>query len=424
MHPTEAAAVIQRFPLVRGIELFDLVDDLEKKSRILVELGPKFLESYLEESQNIEKVALCLKEMANDDQADLLGSLPDDIRDSLLTTMSIKDREDLHDLLQHQEYTAGALMTTEVFKLSEELTVNQAIAELQNATEAETVFYIFVVNEFNHLRGVLSIRQLFQVPQGALLKEIMSRDVVRVRVDQEQEEVARLVAQYDLVAVPVIDEQNKLVGIITVDDVIDVIKEEAQETALKLGAAEAEFLEEKDFLASLRHRLPWFGVLFVGGIILSEIIVRCGPAFPQFVLLAGFIPLFLRISGIVSRQTSTIVLQSLAASPSDRSLLKRAVIHQSGLTILLAIMGSLVLVGYGRWRWPDETSWIIVSGVSLVVSMLGAVLLGLTLPWLIKRMKMDPMQTAGSFIPVFIDIIVLIVYFTLARWFLPVLDHV
>ena len=182
-------------------------------------------------------MAKILEMVASDDRADLLKELDDVDAQALLSLMTQDNSSEVSALLQYQETTAGALMSTEIFKLTEEMTVQNAIKTLREAHKAETIYYIYVVDELNNLKGVISLPQLFRAKDDSLLKELMFNDVVRVTVDESQQEVARLVSEYDFVALPVVDTNNKLMGVITVDDVIDVIQETAQEHAMKMGQA-------------------------------------------------------------------------------------------------------------------------------------------------------------------------------------------
>ena len=225
----------------------------------LSELGPE-IGAHLLEGRSAEEIARYVQELESDDAAAIVEALPEDLSRSVLDLMRGKQDTEVEELLEYPEYTAGRIMNPNVFALSEDLTVGEAITELQGARDVEMVFYLYTVDERNHLVGVTSLRRLLLVAPETPLKRIAGGEVLSVRVDTDQEEVARQVASYNLLAIPVVDLENKLAGVITVDDVIDVIKDEATEDIYRLAGVSSDDSVFSPPLSSLRKRLPWLYV--------------------------------------------------------------------------------------------------------------------------------------------------------------------
>ncbi len=251
--------------------------------------------------------------MADDDSAVFIRSLPDDLAEEILGDMHDEQSEEVERLLGYDEDTAGGIMSTDVFFLDQDLTVKEAIAALQDSEDYEMVFYVYVTDEHNHLVGVLSLRQLLTVPPGTLLCDIMSTNVMRVRTDMDQEEVADLVAKYNILAIPVVDDHGKLMGLITVDDVIDVMRDEATEDILRMaGTSEEELLLGYKSFQIARLRLPWLLTTLIGGVVTGTLMWYFKSTLEQVIMLISFIPVITGMGGMSAgrhRLFSSAVLQ-------------------------------------------------------------------------------------------------------------------
>ena len=275
VNKTHAAdlAVVFRFLTVKEQEaLFDLVDSVEHKAMLFSELEEELLVKLIEDMP-VQGVTEILEEMPSDDVADLVGKLSDERAQALLDLMTKEDSEEVEDLLRYDEQTAGGIMLPDFIALKEETTAREAIKALQkDYVDIEMPFYLYVVDDHSHLVGVISLRQLVVVPPDTQLKSIMATDVVSVQTNMDQEEVARVVARYNILAVPVVDPNNVLVGIVTVDDVIDIIRQEATEDFLKMAGAGGDLVESQSVLRSTRIRLPWLLASWFGGVVAFFII--------------------------------------------------------------------------------------------------------------------------------------------------------
>ncbi len=272
-HPADLAQIFSELPEKERHGVFHVL--LERNSRLameaLSELGPEVGADLLS-GRSAEEIAKLIQEIPSDDAAALIDHLPEELSAAVLNLMRRKESGEVENLLEYAEKTAGRIMNPHVFALSEDMTVGEAITALQSSRDVEMVFYLYVVDARRHLVGVVSLRRLLLVSPETPLKRIMTADPTSARVDMDQEEVARLVASYNLLAIPVVEESNKLVGIITVDDIIDVIKDEATEDLYRLAGVSGDERVFTPAAESLRKRAPWLGVNLVTAFLASAVV--------------------------------------------------------------------------------------------------------------------------------------------------------
>ena len=273
-HPADLAQLFAELPDKDRGSAFSLL--VERNSRLameaLSELGPEAGAALLAD-RSAEEIVKLTQELPSDDAAAIIDNLPEELSAAVLELMQKKPASaDVGDLLEYPEKTAGRIMNPKVFALSEDMTAGEAITALQASRDVEMVFYLYVIDARRHLVGVVSLRRLLLVPPDTPLKRIMTTDLISVRVDTDQEEVARQVASYNLLAIPVVDEENKLVGVITVDDVIDVIKDEATEDVYRLAGVAGDDRVFTTPIESLRKRLPWLIVNLVTAFIAASVV--------------------------------------------------------------------------------------------------------------------------------------------------------
>lgn len=363
-------------------------------------------------------------EMAPDDRADMYAELPGELRRQLLAQVDPEESRDIRQLLAYPEDTAGALLTTEFVALPATTTVGEAIEKVrESAEEVETIYWLYVVDTHGPLVGVVSMRDLVTSRKEASLGEVMNPNVVSVDVEADQEEVARLIAKYDLMALPVVDPSHRILGIVTVDDVIDVVEEEATEDVHKLGAVEP--LESPYLASSIRElvwaRAPWLVVLFVGVLLTENVLEHYSMSgLESAFMLMWFIPVIMSSGGNSGSQSATLVIRAMAVGRIEGR--DNATILMRELFVGLLLGGTLAVVGVARIAVTDSTRSLAMAatiGCSLVAVVTVGALLGSGVPLLLRRLGIDPAVSSTPFIASVLDVAGLVIYFEIARLFLP-----
>ena len=419
-HPADIASLFEYLNEREQGVIFDLIDDSEKAAEVLSEID-KASSAQLLEGMDKHRITEILQVMSPDDRADFISELPEELAEEILGLMAKKQSEQVEDLLSYEEDTAGRIMTHDFFALAEETLAKEAIEAIQKASEAEMVFYVYVVDDRGHLVGVVSLRQLITVPPTKKLKGIMVTDVISVRTDMDQEEVAAVVERYNILAVPVVDEENKLVGIITVDDIIDVIREEATEDIMKMaGTHEDEFVYRDNVFKVSRFRLPWILTNLFGGLITGYLLWLFKVTIRDVLALITFIPVITAMGGNVGVQSSSIMVRGFATGRVDFNSLKRFLFREVRVGV---IMGATcgVAVGLVGYLWHGNATIGVVVGVAMVVAMTIAATMGTLTPAFFKKIKVDPAIASGPFVTTANDITGILVYFGVATLFLKYL---
>lgn len=414
-HPADIAEALQELNDVDRARVFSRLDG-ETAALVLRNLKTDVVKSLLE-VLGPERIAAILDEMPLDDVADFLGEVSAQVKDELLDLMEADEAKDVKELLSYPEDTAGGIMTTEYVAILDNLSAGRAIEVLREiAPEAETVYYVYVINTRNKLVGVISLRELIVADPHEPISSIMQTNVIKVHALTDQEEVAKMVTKYGLLAIPVVDDDDALLGIVTVDDVIDVIHEEATEDIfLMAGASE---IDESLALparlkASVATRLPWLLVTLFGGIVAGSVLKGIEDELSQMVALAFFIPLLTGMGGNVGTQSSTLTVRGLATGEIEGNEVWKTLMKEilSGLiigTVCGSIVGSLAIVMFNNWVLG------LVVGVALVANTITAATMGTLVPLLFKRVGIDPAVASAPFISTSIDITGLLIYSTLA----------
>jgi magnesium transporter len=380
------------------------------------ELGPERGAGLLA-GRSAEEIAKLVQEIASDDAAALVDHLPEELSSEVLELMRRRESGQVESLLDYAERTAGRIMNPNVFALGEDLTVGEAIAALQSAINVEMVFYLYVVDGRRHLVGVTSLRRLLLVSTETPLKRIMTPDVFSVRVDTDQEEAARLVASYNLLAIPVVDEENKLAGVITVDDVIDVLKDEATEDLLRLAGVSGDERVETPAFEALRKRLPWLGINLVTAFLAASVVAAFEGTIQQATALAVFMPIVAGMGGNAATQTLTVIVRGLALGELSwangrKALLKEASIGL-GNGLVLGLVAALV-----AWVTKGNPVLGLILGMAMVCNMLVASTAGTLVPLGLKAIKVDPALASSVFITTFTDVVGFASFLGLATIFL------
>jgi magnesium transporter len=411
-HSADIAHVLDRLTPADRRSVFDLVRTPETRAEVFALLDYEARADLLGDLDP-EVGGGILRLMDPDDAAGVLRQLPSDKAEELLAGMG-NDAARVEALLGYEEGTAGAIMLPAPFALAESLTAKEAIERLQQAEQTEGTFYIYVVDDRNHLVGVLSLRQLIRQPPYTLLRESMVTDPIRVTTETDKEEVARVVARYDLLAMPVVDSAGRLVGVVTVDDVIDVMREAATEDMLKMAGTSVEEVTSPTVLRAAWLRFPWLAASFVGGAGGILLLHRFEGMLSQTVQLAFFLPIILGMGGNVGSQCAMVVVRGLATGRLELVSVGRIITHEIGISVMLAtaFAGLLGLAAFALGVGPARLPWVVTAG--MFVSMLAAATVGTVLPLLFSRTGVDPAVASGPFVTTSTDVIGIAAFFAVA----------
>ena len=418
-HAADLSVVFRSLPLSQQRRLFVLIDDVEQKGLLLSELEDDDLMDLIDAMPVVEIVTI-LESMPADDVADLIGKLPGEKADAILEKMQKEGSEEVEGLLRYGDDTAGGIMVPDFIALSEDITAREAIESIQrDYVDVEMPFYLYVIDQYGKLVGVSSLRQLVVVPAETALKQFMTTDVFAVQTDMDQEEVAKIVSSYDILAVPVVDENNRLVGIVTVDDVIDILRKEATEDILKMAGAGGEFIETQSVVRSTRIRLPWLFASCLGGIMAFFIIGYFEESLKTLTYLAAFIPVIMGMGGNIGTQSSTIVVRGLATGRLEVRDIWSVVSKELAIGLILGIVYGVIIgivaqASYGTWAFALSV------GLGVLSSMSVAALVGSMVPMLFARLNIDPAVATGPFVTTAIDIIAVYCYFMIATTLLGI----
>ena len=365
------------------------------------ELGPENGAALLA-TRPAEEIAKLAQDIPSDDAAALIDHLPEELSAAVLHLMRPKESGVVENLLEYAERTAGRIMNPNVFALNEDITVGEAITEIQSSRDVEMVFYLYVVDERRHLVGVVSLRRLLLVSPETPLKRIMTADITSARVDMDQEEVARQVAAYNLLAIPVVDAENKLVGIITVDDVIDVIKDEATEDIYRLAGVAGDERAFTPATESLRKRLPWLAINLVTAFFAAAVVGLFEGTIDLFPVLAVFMPIVAGMGGNAGTQTLTVIVRGIALgelswSNSRRALLKEVLVGLGNGVVLGATAAAVV------WIVRGSPALGLVLGMAMIINMFVAAAAGTLVPLGLRAANVDPALASSVFITTMTD---------------------
>lgn len=423
----ETAAVLLK--TLRVADQAELVNELDEEDTLalLPHLPPADSANILEELDDeyaaeliaelpTETVVRIVDEMEPDEAADLLNDLEPEQARAVLAAM--EDPDEIRPLLLHQDESAGGLMTSDFLALRRRMTAAEALQAIREWNpESETIYYLYVVDASRLLCGVVSLRQLVVADPKTPLIDIMEREVISVVAGTDQEEVARVMSRYDLIAIPVVDEDNHLIGVITIDDVVDVLQEEASEDIQRLGGAEPldrPYLDTP-ILSVARKRVGWLLLLFITESLTGSVMRHFEEELAAVVALAFFIPLLIGTGGNAGSQTTSTIIRALAIGDMDMKDGLRALWHELRTGLLLGV--GMAMVAYVRALWWDTGPELALAvSLSILSIIVWANVLGALLPLLAARLKIDPTVVSGPAMSTLVDATGLFIYFTIARW--------
>ena len=420
-HPADMALIYRYFNDEEQDTIFAMMPPSEESVEFLSELDESITVRLLDQVTP-QRMATILEEASSNEIAHLMGLVNEDYATAVIDLLQAEEQEKLEEIMAYPEDSAGILMYTDVFTLHEETKAIDAIAALQDQEEAEMVFYLYAVDDDGRLTGVVSLRNLVTTSSDTTLENIMSRRVHSVRPETDQEEVARIVSQYNFLAVPVVDSENQLLGIVTVDDVVDIIREEATEDFLQMvGAGKDREILLKSSWDNARMRFPWLFASWVGGILAAFIIGAFDNILQSTIVLAAFIPVIIGMGGNIGTQSSTIIVRGLATGRVGLENSVKILLKEMRVGLILGILYGILLGVFAIFRFLDVSPMLgLVVGLSICASMIIAATIGSLVPLILNRFDIDPAVATGPFVTTAIDILGVALYFWIAGFFLGI----
>ncbi|ASN06504.1 magnesium transporter [Virgibacillus necropolis] len=362
--------------------------------------------------------AMVFSEMATDDAVDILNELSKDKVASFLTIMDNDASDEIKQLLHYEEKTAGSIMTTEFIAIFKTQSVRDTMVQLKKeGPEAETIYYLYVVDEDKRLVGVLSLRDLIISEEDTLIEDIMSGKIVSVSVAKDQEDVAQMMRDYDFLAVPVVDFQDHLLGIITVDDILDVMEEEASDDYSKFAAISDVDRPDDNAFLSAKKRLPWLIILLFLGMLTASLIGRFEDTLDVVPVLAIFIPLIAGMAGNTGTQALAVAVRGLAIGDYGKQGKVKLIIREAATGLITGTVCGIAIT-LVIYLWQGDIFLGLLVGISIMATLVVATLAGSLVPLIMDRFNIDPAVASGPFITTINDIISILIYFGMATAFM------
>lgn len=422
LHSADIATVMDHLTSREKLILFNILFDKEreKAAEVLSELEPEDAAEILNHLP-VHQISSILQMIASDDVAPILQELPQEIQDAVLEKMEDKPSEDVKELLLYEEETAGRIMSPNFYALNMNTNVSDAITAMQLEGDVESAFYLYVVDDEGHLMGVVSLRQLLFARPNTKLKDIMTSEVISVTTETDQEDVARAVADYNLVAIPVVDKDNKLVGVVTVDDVIDVIDKEATEDIYKMVSLDTTDRIQDSPISSIKKRLPFLTISLLTASLAPFVANYFKATLEQYVALAVLMPLVMALGGIAGNQTIALTVREIAIGQVDWISARKALFKE----ILVGLGNGTILgtmLGLATWILMNNPYLGLIIGLALIINLFVAALLGTLIPLTLKLLHLDPALGSVNFLTMCTDSIGLFSFLGLGTVFLKYLN--
>ncbi len=424
LHPADIAELFQSLNLRQAEWLFNLIDDKEKRADVLVELDEEDRKKLLE-GMDPEQIGHFIDLLDTDDAVDLIQELDKEDRDEVIQNIEdVEQAGDIVDLLQYDEDTAGGLMGTEMIVVNENLSMPDCLKEMRRqAEELDDIYYVYVIDDDERLRGILPLKKMITHPSVSKIKHVMEADPVSVRTETPIDEVAIDFEKYDLVAMPVVDGIGRLVGQITVDDVMDEVREQSERDYQLASGISSDVDAQDSVWEQTKARIPWLLIGIAGGIVSSLILVGFEAQIAAVTALAIFIPLIMGTGGNVGVQASAIVVQGLANGRLDIKNAWGQIGREFLVSTLNAVIISVVVYFYVFFTQPADMRFTIALAValSLFAVVIFATVFGALVPLTLEKIKINPALATGPFIQITNDVVGLIIYVMVATWLLAVL---
>lgn len=421
----EEQEILEIIPTIHPADILDLIhEDEEAAPIILAHLSDEVIADIVEEEDDEEKYEILklfsdakqkhiLEEMSKDEVTDLLGELEDEEANELLSKLSSEDRQDVKELLNYGEDTAGGLMTTEFISIRAKNTVRQTLEFLQKCSDAETSYYLYVTDRTNTLKGVVSLRDIVSSSFETNMLEITNPNVISVRYDEDQEVVAKLFEKYGFVMMPVVDEEQHMLGVITVDDIMDVIQEETTEDIHRLGQVGKEERVDSPMLDSLKSRLPWLIINLFTAVLAASVVSFFEGTISQVVSLATIMPIVTGMGGNAGTQSMTIVVRGLSLGELTKENARMILLKEIGVGMFSGVVIGIV-IAIAAMLFEGNPVFGLVTGIAMFLNMILANIAGYFIPVILEKCHIDPALASGVFVTTVTDVLGFLFFLGLA----------
>ncbi len=419
LHPADIAELFQNLDLREAEWAFSLIDDKEKKADVLMELDEEDRKKLLE-GMDPEQIGHFIDLLDTDDAVDLIQELDEEDREEVIQNIEdVEQAGDIVDLLQYDEDTAGGLMGTELIKVNENLSMPDCLKEMRHqAEDLDDIYNVYVIDDDDRLKGVLPLKKMITHPSVSKIKHVMETDPVSVKADMPIEEVAIDFEKYDLVAMPVVDSIGRLVGQITVDDVMDQVREQSERDFQLASGIASDIDADDSVMAQTKARLPWLLIGIAGGILSSLILSGFEAQLAALTALAYFIPLIGGTGGNVGVQASAIVVQGLANGRLELKEFWSQMWKELKISLLNALVISGAVCVYTMITEPGDYALTLTVTASLFCVVIFSTVFGTLVPLTLEKCKINPALATGPFIQITNDVVGLLIYVVMAMWML------
>jgi len=422
IHIADLAEIMEKLGTTEREQVYKVLK-IEDLALLATELNKDLQEELISLVDN-KRLKRMFEQMSNDDIVDIFGEFSEKEVKKLMTLLDYEERQEVQRLRIHESDTAGGLMTTDYFSVYEGTKIKDVIESLRKiGEEAELVYYIYIIrNKTEELAGIVSLRDIITSKPEIIIDDLMEENIISVGPETDQEKVASYISRYDLLAIPVLDEHNRLLGIITVDDIIDVIEEEATEDIYTMaGVAKEEREDSKGVFSSVKIRLPWLMISLFGELGSAVIMERFGVALSKLVALAFFVPLIMAMGGNSGSQSSAVMVRKIALGEDKSDTIYRFILKESmSGTILGLISGTMV--GVIAYWWQGNIMLGMIIGFALFLAITFAAVFGVFIPIIFNKFKIDPAVASGPLITTLNDLGGILIYFGLATYLMKIMN--
>ncbi len=413
LHPADIAKIAQNLAPDERVVLIKSISDIKLRAETIEYLDDYSVAADILSNFSPQEIAKVLESISVDKSVDIFDELDEEVAEEVQNHLDSKVKEEMMTLAKYAEDTAGGIMNPDFFAIDKDMTVEEAIEAIRRASKEKRIIYVYVINKHRHLIGVVTLRALITADKNEKIESITNTNVISVRTDMDQEEVAKIVEKYDLLSIPVTDNKNRLVGVINVDDIIDVIREETTEDIYKLVGTSEDEMEEVSVLSIIKYRAPWLIMSLIGESISGSVLKFFDGTLKSAISLSFFMPLIMALGGNTGQQSQTIVVRALAIGKFDESGIW--IIIKKQIKTALSIGALFSFLGFAMaFVFQHNVHLAVVVALSLFLSMFLSTMIGAMLPVGLKKINVDPAVAASPFISALNDIMGLFIYLLIA----------